>query len=222
MIYENSHARNLANFDSLLARIFHLGNYYNPVRNSIRMDALTVVSHNARMAIANVTHLHEQYTASVNHRERAFETLKKINRRIAEELKSLTGIRETEMYMLTGCGKGSYDPFTDQHRYDFLLDNFSRIIRQLKVQAHYSPLQKELQIPELEERYASLRDLHQDVKKGHALLCNAMAIRDEVLYRDGNGLVSLASLVKRYIKYHFGWNSLLYKEVAGIYIRKEK
>jgi len=222
MIYENVHVRNLANFDLLLARIFHLGNYYHPMRSTIRVEALSTVSHNARVSLSNVDILNEQYIEAVNQREQAFDALKKLNQRIAAVLEPLTGMNAMEMYLLTGCGHSPHSPFADQERYDFLLDSFRKIIHRLKVNDDYAPDAPDLKIMALENRFQTLNTLQKEVKRSYAVLCHAQAVRDEVLYRNGSGLVPLSSMVKQYIKYHFGWNSHLYKELADIPIRKER
>ena len=219
---ENEHVRNLANFDSLIAKILSFGRHYKPSKGGIQVEALSLVSQNAKAAISNVVLLTNQYIHVVNIREVAFGALKVLNNNIFKALNANINISETEMYMLVGSHKILCNQFASQPRYDFLLDNFCKIIKLLKANSFYFPQQPELQIPKLEEFYAVLYLKNDEVKKNNALLSNACLIRNEVLYREHNGLVALATIAKMYIKYHFGWDSEQFKEVSGLLIKKAK
>ncbi len=219
---ENDHVRNLANFDALLAKIVGYGKYYQPAKTGIQLQALSTVSQNAKVAIANVNQLTNEYVHSANLREVAFDSLKMLNRKIFKVLQSTNNISETEMYMLVGSSKIICSPFASQQRYDFLLENFCKIIKLLKANPLYLPQKAELKLSKLEEFYAILYLKNNEVKKNQALLSNACLIRSEVLYREHNGLVALASTAKMYIKYHYGWDSEQFKEVSGLFIRKAK
>ncbi|MES2650660.1 MAG: hypothetical protein V4663_02915 [Bacteroidota bacterium] len=219
---ENDHVRNLANFDSLIAKIVGYGRHYKPSKGGIQLEALSIVSQNAKAAIANVILLTNQYIHSVNLREVAFESLKIRGENIFKVLNATTKISETEMYMLLGSNKIVCNQFTSQPRYDFLLENFCKIIKLLKTNSFYLPQQTELQISKLEDFYAILYLKNNEVKKNNALLSNACLIRSEVFYREQNGLVALATIAKMYIKYHFGWDSEQFKQVSCLLIRKAK
>jgi len=219
---ENDHVRNLANFDCLIAKIIGYGRYYKPSKQGIQLEALTIVSQNAKVAIANVNLLTSQYVHSVNLREVGFEALKIINENLVKALELTTTISETEMYMLVGSSKIIGNPFTSQARYDFLLDNFCKIIKLLKTYPLYVPSQNELKVSKLEGFFAILYHKNNEVKQNNAWLSNACLIRDEVLYRDHNGLVALAGIAKMYIKYHFGWDSEQFKQVSSLMIKKAR
>ena len=155
-ICEDEHARNLANFDVLIANVIGLGRHYKPVKESIQPEALAIVSQNAKIAIHNVVVLMDEYVPLVAMREAAFEALKALNQRLFQELIATTTISETEMYMLVGAGKMVYNQFASQERYDFLLENFCRIIKMIKTNSFYLPIKVDLKISSLEEFYASL------------------------------------------------------------------
>lgn len=219
---ENDHVRNLANFDALLAKIVEYGKYYKPSKSAIQLQALSTVSQNAKVAIANVALLTNDYVHSTNLREVAFDELKVLNQKIYNVLQSTTNLSETEMYMLVGCSKVICHPFASQQRYDFLLENFCKIIKLLKANPSYLPKKSALQLSSLEEFYAVLYLKNNEVKRNQALLSNACLIRNEILYRDHSGLVALATTAKMYIKYHYGWDSKQFKEVSDLWIRKAK
>ncbi len=219
---ENEHVRNLANFDALIAKIVGYGKHYQPAKIGIQLESLSIVSQNAKAAIANVALLTEHYVHSVNLREVAFESLKFLNQKIHKALQLTTSISETEMYMLVGSAAVIYNPFASQERYDFLLENFCKIIKLLKANPNYMPQKCELQITKLEEVYAILYLKNNEVKRNHALLSNGCLIRSEVMYREHNGLVALATTAKMYIKYHYGWDSEQFKQVSALLIKKAK
>lgn len=217
---EKNHAENLANFDALIAKLISYGRFYKPSKNSLQLATLTAISQNARVAIENVSSLNEEYVHRVNIREMVFETLKQLNQRIYSVLLKCYELNELEIYMLIGSTQVFYNPFTAQQRYDFLLENFCRIIKLLKTIPSYHPIDSTLQIENLESLYKQLSDKNNEVKRIQALLANAKLIRAEVMYREHNGLVALASKVKVYIKYHYGWNSEQYKQIANLSIKK--
>jgi hypothetical protein len=221
-ICEDEHARNLANFDVLIAKVIEFGRHYKPVKQSIQLEALAIVSQNAKNSINNVVQLMDEYVPLVSMREAAFENLKILNQRLFKELISTTAISETEIYMLVGAGKVPYNQFASQERYDFLLENFCRIIKMIKTNSLYVPLKADLKVLSLEEFYASLYLKNNEVKRNAALLSNACEIRNEVMYRNINGLVVLAATVRMYIKYHFGWESKQYKQISGLVIKKPR
>ena len=96
------------------------------------------------------------------------------------------------------------------------------MIKLLKANPLYLPQQSDLQLPKLEDFYATLYFKNNEVKHNHALLSNACLIRSEVMYRAHNGLVALATLVKVYIKYHYGWDSMQFKQISDLTIKKAK
>ena len=151
----------------------------------------------------------------------AFDSLKIVNQNICKALQLTTNISETEMYMLLGSGKIGSNQFASQQRYDFLLENFCKIIKLLKANPFYLPQNSELKVAKLEDFYASLYLKNNEVKQNNALLSNACIIRNEVMYRAHNGLVALATKAKMYIKYHYGWESLQYKQVSVLVIKNQ-
>lgn len=219
---ENDHIRNLANFDALIAKIVGFGKQYKPSNGSIQLEALSIVSQNAKAAIDNVNLLSNQYIHLVNLREVAFETLKILSEKIFDVLANGTKMSETEMYMLVGSRRVACNQFASQPRYDFLLDNFCKIIKMLKAIPVYLPQHNELKISKLEAFYALLYLKNNEVKQANAQLANACLIRNEVLYRDHNGMIGLCATTKMYIKYHFGWDSKQFKEVSDLTIKKAK
>lgn len=219
---ENNHAVNLANFDSLLARIVDMGSQYRPTKGIIQLDALAGVSHNARVTLSNVDQLYQQYDQAIRLREECFIALRALRQEIYSELSAVTAVNEIELYMLIGTGKHQLSQTSGQERYDFLLDNFCKLIKLLKINARYQPRNEQIQITSLSDFYEKLSDRNKSVKRTHALLANACAIRDEVMYRHQLGLVSLAATVKTHLKYHLGGNSRLYKCIAELIIKKER
>lgn len=219
-ICENEHVRNLANFDALIAKIVGFGKYYKPSKSTIQLEALSIVSQNAKASISNVNQLTNEYIHSANLREVVFESLKILNQKIAKTLQLTTNINETEMYMLVGTSNVICNPFASQQRYDFLIENFCKIIKLLKANSLYLPQKSELQLSKLEDFYAGIYLKNNEVKRNHALLSNACLIRSEVMYREHSGLVALATMVKMYIKYQYGWDSEQFKQVSALLIKK--
>jgi len=217
---ENGHVRNLANFDSLIAKIVSYGALYQPSKESIQLEALYIVSLNARAALYTVNALRECYEHSFQSQEIVFDSLKNIIQSLFKALKVTASVNETEIYMLIGGVKLAPGKCASpQKQYDLMLDNFQKISKLLTDDW----LEKvKLDRVKLEDFYLQLRLKNKEVKRNIHLFSNACLVLDEVMYRAHNGLVTLSAAVKMYIKYHYGWDSLEYKQIEGLAIKKIK
>ena len=74
---ETGHAKNIANFDSLLTFVTSYGAAYNPARASIKLAALQALAVSGKAAVAAVNTALPAYSNAIAAREVAFAPLSK-------------------------------------------------------------------------------------------------------------------------------------------------
>jgi hypothetical protein len=244
-VYETGHAKNAANFQTLIAYVTGYGASYNPSKASIQLPNLIAAGAAANAAIGNLNSLLPNYSNAIAAREDAFAPLSKLSTRIFNSLKAtdaikqvidnaetnhrkLTGrrasakITEAEKTALAAEGKEINQVSSSQQSFDARLDTFDKQIKLLASIPSYTPNEVELQI-------ATLQALHADLQQKNAMVItqtipvnSARIARNEVLYNTETGLVALAQDVKNYAKSVFGVSSANYKLISGISIRTVK
>ncbi len=219
---ENEHHRNLANFDVLIAKLINLGKQYKPIRTAIHLSALQLVSQNAKNALINVHDLEQRYQLIFMEREYFFDRQQELMSQIKTYILSFTAMTELELYLVSGCRHMPLVHLEKNLRHDFLLQNWSKLIHLIKTLVHYKPSQAELEIEGLQNFYMAWYEKHKELKQVEAYLNQAYTIREEVFYRNRYGLVAIAGIVRNYIKFHFGWNSGIYKQVIALPIKRSK
>lgn len=243
--YETGHAKNVANFQVLIAHVSGYGASYNPSRASIQLSNLMSTAAVANAAIANLNLLLPNYSNAVAARENAFAPLSKMSTKIFNFLKAsdaltkvidnaqtnhrkITGQRasvkigEEERQALLAKGEEVNQISASQQSFDSRLDSFDKQIKLLATIPSYAPNEAELQLQ-------SLQNLYNDMQSKNAMVLNqsipvnvARIARNEALYDPETGIVAVAQDVKSYVKAVFGASNANYKLISGIAIRTVK
>lgn len=244
-VYETGHAKNAANFQTLIAFVTGYGASYNPSNASIQLPNLIAAGAAANAAIANLNSLLPNYSNATAAREEAFAPLSKLSTRIFNSLKAtnaieqvianaetnhrkLTGrrasakITEAEKLALAAEGKEVNQVSASQQSFDARLDTFDKQIKLLASIPSYAPNEVELQIATLQALYADLLQKNTTVITQTIPVNSARIARNEALYNPETGVVALAKDVKNYAKSLFGVSSANYKLISGIAIRTIK
>ena len=104
--------------------------------------------------------------------------------------------------------------------YDNRLDNFDKLIKLLSSVEQYAPNEADLKVASLTALYTDLMTKNYAVISATTPLSNARILRDDLLYKDGTGLVDIASDVKAYIKSVYGASSPQFKQVSKLGFKK--
>lgn len=237
---ETGHAKNVANFKSLIDFCAGYGPAYNPPKTTLKLPALNAMHEAAEAAIAATTTQKNSFDTATGARQAAYEDLRPLSTRIInllpatdaspqtiDDAKSLNrliqGRRATPPAKdTTADGKPSEDHHISVSRqsYDMLADNFAALVDLVASIPTYTPHEDELKAETLTERIASLKAANQTVSQKEVALSNARIARDKILYTEKTGLVDTALDVKKYIKAAFGATSPQYAQVEGILFRK--
>jgi hypothetical protein len=236
MSTETGHAKNVAQFQELIAVISGYGAIYNPTKASIKLPALQTLAAAAQTNLVAVNTVLAPYQNAVAAREVAFAPLSKLATRILNAVRAtdtttqvdenvqtivrkLKGQRatakltETEKAQLQSVPK---EVSSSQMSYDNRLNNLDLLIKLLTSITLYTPNENELKVATLSTLYNDLKVKNTAVITSLTALSNARITRNDVLYKPNTGMVDTALDAKTYIKSLFGSSSPLYRLVGKI------
>jgi hypothetical protein len=236
---ETGHAKNVANFSTLITIVKGFKTVYNPSKSSIALPALTTLKTAADAVIAEVNTALGAYNTAIAARELAFGPLSKLATRILNSIKAtdapkpvvnsaaalvrkLQGRRATpkkteeELAASETEGAESKQISSSQMSFDNRIDNFDRLIQLLITIAEYTPNETDLKTASLTTYLQSLQAANATAIDAETNLDNARIVRNEILYQPSTGLFDVASAVKLYVKSVFGATSAQYKQVSAL------
>lgn len=236
---EIGHAKNVANFDVLIAFVLSYLAVFKPSKTSIQLSALQNVAQKAKNAMKVVNDAFSVKSGAVAARKVAFAPFSKLVTRIINSLQSsdtssvvddqartivrkLQGTRATpkktaeEKKALEAEGKVVNEKSNSQVGFDDRVANFDKLISLLASIPLYAPNEPELQVTGLIALYNNLKTLNDAVVNTKQNYDNALLLRYEILYQDITGLVDLAMDTKSYIRSLFGATSSQYRQISKL------
>jgi hypothetical protein len=233
---DTGHVKQVAAFEKLISFCNAHGAMYNPSKASQKVAALNTLLTSAQQSLEAVKTARTAHDNAVNIRAQAFADLPKFMTRIVNILASSDASGKTveEAYffarkfrpasrmrkpMASGeAGAGTEPPLTrstSQLDFDAKVDNFVSFVKVVSAEPTYKPNELELQVTALNTLAASLRDKNKAVINTLVALSNARAVRNRALYQ-ANGIHTVATGVKKYMKGLFGYQSVGYRQISGI------
>lgn len=236
---ETGHAKNVANFGTLITVINGFGEAYNPSKQAITAASLSTLHENAKNMMSEMNGIAGSYSIAVANRETAFEPLSKLATRIINALRAsdapqqviesaeslvrkLQGKRATpkkteeEKAAMLAEGSTVKEVSSSQMSFDNRLDSFNKFVGLLDNIPQYTPNEEELKVNTLANYYTNLSSVNLSAIQAETALSNARMVRNEILYKSGTGLVDIAQSVKTYVKSLYGATSAQYKQVSGL------
>ncbi len=240
-ISETGHAKNVANFQDLIASVIGYGAPYNPSKAILKLANLqtkiTAEQGNLNTVIAKTT----SFNNAVNDRAIEFSDLKPRATRVVNALASTDAsdqkIEDAKGFNRKIQGKRasvkaakSTDPnapaakniSTSQQSYDQQLQHWNGLVSTAQSESTYTPNENDLKIVALTAKAAAMLAKNNAVATEYTNLSNARIARDKGLYTVKTGLVDIANEVKDYVKSVFGFNSPEYKQISKIKFSKPK
>lgn len=238
-VSESGHAKNVANFESLISFVKGYGATYNPSKVSIKVQALELILTNAKQSLIDIDTAQPAYTNAVSAREFAFAPLSKIITRVNNAIKAtdttelvddsvktlvrkIQGTRasakisDEDKKLLSEDGKEVNQISASQMGYDNRVENLYKLLMLLNSIPQYNPNEEELKISTLTALYEDLKAKNTAVVETTTPLSNSRIARNEVMYKPLAGLVDIAFDTKVYIKSVFGPSSPQYKQVSKL------
>ena len=240
---ETGHAKNIANFETIVTFATSYGTAYNPVRPALKLPALQAQLTAAKASLSAVNAAVPAYSNAIAAREVAFAPLSKLITRVMNAVKAsdttvnvdenartiarkIQGVRATPKKSeeakkaLAAEGKEVNEVSSSQMSYDNRLDNLDKLIKLLTSIPLYAPNEAELKIAALTTYYNDLKAKNAAVIAASAPLSNARITRNDIMYKDTTGLCDIAIDVKSYIKSLYGASSPQYKQISGLKFTK--
>ncbi len=241
---ETGHAKNVANFQNLIAFVTAYGTTYNPSKSALQLPQLIALKADADTKLADVVANNTAYNNKVNERQAAFSGLKSLSTRLVNALqttdatdqvikdakgfnKKMQGVRATP---LPSGGAGITDPntpapttiSTSQQSYTQQIQHLAGLISVLQSEPSYTPNETDLQVATLVAKQNDLTTKNNEVATAYANISNARMARNATLYSSSGSVFEVASEVKKYIKSIYGASSPEFAQVKGIEFKKPK
>ncbi len=234
---ETGHAKNVANFNTLIAHVKSLGAAYNPANSALQLTTLEALALQGHQSIENVNRLQPDYPKAITLRETSFAPLSKLITRvfnalkvsgapehvvanaktIATKIKGSSAAKKPEVQSLTGEPQPRRIS-TSQMSFDSRLDNLDKLIKILQSTPEYQPNENDLKVSTLVVLYNKLMAENALAVSAAIPLNAARVTRNEILYNKTKGLAVTAANVKTYIKSVFGATSPQYKQISTLKI----
>ena len=241
-IYETGHAKNVANFETLILAIEGYGNVYNPGNDSIQITNLGKLLETAGLKMSDLNIALAKNSISMANRDQVFSPLRPISTRILNTVGScgttpqifnsarslvhkIQGIRaKAKLTEEEKAAQGAAPKEISSSQTGFInrIDFLDKLIQLLAIITQYSPNEGELKVVSLTSYYNTLKAVNTDALAVENQLSNARLSRNEALYRPVDGLIDTAKASKMYIKSAFGARSAQYKQISGLVFREIK
>jgi chromosome segregation ATPase len=237
---EVGHAKNVANFQDLIAFVNGYGATYNPSKNSLKPPQLEALYTQASASLDNVVTKNTEYNNAVNNRVEVFADLRPLSTRLVNALESTDaskekiddakGFNRKIQGQRASKKEEPVDPnqpapktiSSSQQSYDQQIQHFEGMISVLNSEPSYTPNEVELQIATLQTKLQDMKNSNAEISKAYTEVSNSRLERNKILYSDDNGLVDTAGEVKKYVKSVYGASSAEFGQIKGIAFKKEK
>lgn len=240
---ETGHAKNVANFENLVAFVAGYGTQYNPSRDALKLPVLQTQLAEARTALSNCKTKETAFDNATDTRRDAFAGIKALGTRLVNALKvsgvpdnvvegaktinrKLQGQRASAVEITTPATvPGASQPpqpvsiSASQQSYDNIAEHFNGLIELLSSQPQYNPNETDLKITALQQVHQNLKAATTTIYAAETEWSNSRIYRNSILYAKNTGIVDIAADVKAYIKSVFGATSPQYAQVKGLEIK---
>lgn len=239
-ISETGHAKNVANFQDLIAFVTGYSASYNPNKNALKLPQLIALHTAAQANLAEVVTKNTLYNNKVNERVAAFKDLKSLSTRLINALqttdatpekianaktfnKKMQGVRAKAVETPTDPNTPAPSTIsTSQQSYDQQIQHLAGIISVLETEPSYAPNEVDLQIATLTAKQADLTAKNSAVATAYTNVSNSRIARDTTIYGADTGLFDIATEVKKYVKSVFGATSPQFAQIKGIEFTKKR
>ena len=238
---ETGHAKNVANFQNLIAFVQGYGATYNPSKTALQLPQLQALLSEAQAKLSDVVTKNTAYNTTVNERQAAFSGLKSLSTRLINALQTTDAPKERiedakgfnrklQGQRVSPTTTTPTDPTvpapntisTSQQSYTQQIQHLAGLTSVLESEPTYAPNEADLQIATLKNKQTELATKNNEVAISYADISNARIARNAILYTNDNSIFTTASEVKKYIKSVFGATSPEFAQVKGIEFKKPK
>ena len=239
-ISETGHAKNVANFQDLIASVIGYGAIYNPSKTILKLANLQSKQVAELTNISTVITKNTAFNNAVNDRAIEFSDVRSLSTRFGnafsstdasdEKVNDVKGFNRKIQGKRASTAAKTTDPSTpapksisaSQQSYDKIVQHWNAQVAIAQTETSYIPNENSLKIVALVAKGAAMLAKNNAVGTEYINVSNARIARDKGLYTDKTGLVDIANEVKDYVKSIFGYTSPEYKQISKIKFTKPK
>ncbi len=232
------HAKNVANFETVVITVTALGAVYNPSQPLIQLAALQTKLAAAKQAMQTVDAAEAAKKIAVNARADEFADISALTvnvKRAAEVdvndaaftadlvsiVRRMRGERAGELPVDNPATADIDESKAKTHSvasrgYDNQVAYFADLIALLKTQPAYAPNETEMQTTTLDGKLSTLEAKNNAAKTATAALGSALDARDAVLYDPDTGVLKLVKLIKAQLARKPGTDSAAYQQIVAL------
>ncbi|WP_284652472.1 hypothetical protein [Flavobacterium terrisoli] len=233
---ETGHAKNVANFETLITFCTGYGATYNPTNNELKISSLQSTFDEAKLKLKAVKDSKGPFDMATGERQLLFKPLKPLATRIINVMiaqnAAAPNVKDarTIIRKLTGKRAGETTITTpeenqisvSQQSYDRLVDSFEELIVVTQNEPNYNPNENELKVATLQDLLTQLSASNTAVRNAYVPYSNAIISRNDHFYEGDTALVNKAFDVKNYIKALFGATSPQYRQISSLVFKRPK
>jgi hypothetical protein len=236
---ETGHARNVANFGTLIAFCVGYGVDYKPTNPLIEIPALQTLLAQAQAALDDVQTKLAPWKNKVADRENIYEGIRPLTTQVlaafdasGADPNKVDNMKTFQRQVHGARAKAlpKDDPGTpddeskgnsvSHQSYVQVAEAFSQMIEIAEAEPLYHPNEAHLQVATLQTRLAAMETANTDVTAEAVPLSNSRIDRNAVLYDNQDNLCDRAGLVKKYVKSLYGASSPQYEQVSGLEFKR--
>lgn len=240
---ETGHAKNIANFQALIAVIKTLAKY-KPNSERYTIAGLEATYQTALEGHDQLTQIDTAWGNLIGERQDIFDPLTQLTTRVINALadteasdgfkknanainRKIHGKRAKPIKKIdnpTGdTGIESPSPKTisvSQQSYDSMVEHFKELVELISTEPTYKNADAEISLTALKALKIKLETINKKVKDAEAAFGDQLRTRNELLYHDKSGLVSIASDAKKIVRSAYGFRSPESKAVSAIKFKR--
>ena len=236
---ETGHAKQVANFETLVSFVTGYGGDYKPSNAMIELAQLNTALASAQTMIDGVTTGLIGWKTKVNDRESEYAGIGKFMTRLSASYAACgappNAIEDMKGFArkVAGARKGKIeidDPNTpeneaahnsvSQRSYTQVVEHFDAAIELCANTPQFNQNEADLTVASMQAKSAAMKAANSAVVTTITTLSNNRIARNDVLYTDAISLYELAKLVKLYLKSLYGADSPQYKQISGLEFKK--
>ena len=237
---ETGHAKNVANFEKIIAFLISYAAAYNPVKTIIKLVTLQAQLLQAQTDMSTVSNKIADKKKKENNRKIVFEPIEKYCTRLINALAASDATDEliedarTINRKIQGARKSKIDKPADpnapvdpnapknisasQHSFDMMVEHFTNFLEIIKTEPSYNPNEADLKVTAATAFLASLKAANTAVFNAETAIANARIARNKTLYKSKTGVHDVVADIKKYLVSVYGASAPEYKQVNKISI----
>lgn len=234
---ETGHAKNVANFETLITNCKGFGEAYNPSSNDIQINIMVRYHLESKEEVREVKNKKAPFDEVEGHRKTLFKPYGPLATKIMGALKAsgapITVIQDAETINRKMQGKRALGTAIElkedgtpkdrisvsQQSYDMKIDHLEKMIELLSIEPSYNPNENPLKVDSLTTYQRELEVINTAVKNAYVPYYTALISRNKKLYDTEKGLVARAIQVKNYVKSVYGATSPEFKRIQSLKFR---